>query len=1053
VTIALRLLDEVSFEGEQITGGRSADVLAALALHPSGLSDVRLLAEVWADQTPRAKALQVQVSRVRAQCGQVTVERYDGGYRLGLPADAVDLWVLESLVEAARTALVEGDPPRALLRAEAADEIVCAISDAHGDGPLADARRHARLLGGRLVRTHALALARCGRDAEAMPRLADLHAQDPDDIEVLEALLGSEAATSGAAAALARYESYRRDLADRMGVDPDPALQRVHRTLLASDSPVRSGVQFDADDLLGRADDLAVLRGLVRTGRLTSIIGPGGLGKTRVAHVLAREAAQPRVHFVELAGISAPADVVSEVGAVLGVRHSVTGRRTLTPAQQADVRARISQELDSVPTLLVLDNCEHVLDAVASLVAFLLVTTRDLRVVTTSRAPLGIAAERVYPLSQLAATDGAELFRRRAHAVRPDAALPDDVVTEIVERLDGLPLALELAAARIRTMSADEVRRALDDRFELLRGRDRSAPARHQTLSAVIAWSWDLLAPDEQRALAWLSVFQDGFSPAAARDLLGPDGARLVEALVDQSLLTVGEHRGTVRYRMLETVREFGALRLADAAETADAHEALTAWAVGLATRLRPEVFGPRQIEVVDLLDTEEANLADVLRRRLLAGDAPRAVPLLASLGALWSVTGNFPRFLAMADLAEQVLVGWEPTPELTDLTVEAVSLVLLHLGFLRPDGIGDLVAVMRSLPEPKEPWSRVVRGMFLGVDDVTDRRSAVLAMTSDPDRRARAMAWQWAGILAENEGEIAQAGEYLRRALDLVDEETTAWEIASLHTQASMLALHDGDQQRAAEHARTAIPLLRRLHADEDAASMQAALALSAMRAGRLDEADRLLDEIGEVPAKDITAGLVTAQVRAELALVRGDVAGGLAAFDHSLAGAWQGQVGELSTNGLEPWTLIALATDLVAHVRYAETAGQKARADELAAQLGDLLEKFSAVPDASVDYPITGMALAALGTWLLTRDDPPRVEPAVRLVALAHGFGYNRWFPVMDWDALAGLADAAAPRRLAAVLEEYGDRRGRELRPEAERVLATVLAGEPGEAVTSSG
>ena len=114
-----------------------------------------------------------------------------------------------------------------------------------------------------------------------------------------------------------------------------------------------------------------------------------------------------------------------------------------------------------------LDNCEHVLDAVASLVAFLLVTTRDLRVVTTSRAPLGIAAERVFPLSQLAAADGAELFRRRALAVRPDAELPNAVVAEIVTRLDGLPLAVELAAARIRTMSADEVRRALDDRFEL----------------------------------------------------------------------------------------------------------------------------------------------------------------------------------------------------------------------------------------------------------------------------------------------------------------------------------------------------------------------------------------------------------------------------------------------------------------------------------------------------------------------------------------------------------------------------------------------------------
>ena len=265
-----------------------------------------------------------------------------------------------------------------------------------------------------------------------------------------------------------------------MGVDPDPALQRVHRELLAADEPVRSGVLYDADELLGREADLAGLRALVRTGRLTTILGPGGLGKTRTAHVLAREATQPRVHFVELVGISAAEDVVSEVGAALGVRNSVTGRRTLTSAQRADVRGRIAQELDTVPTLLVLDNCEHVLDASASLVAYLLATTRDLRVVTTSRAPLGIAAERVFLLSQLAAADGAELFRRRARAVRPDADLPDDVVADIVARLDGLPLAVELAAARIRTMSAEEVRRALADRFTLLRGRDRSAPARHQ---------------------------------------------------------------------------------------------------------------------------------------------------------------------------------------------------------------------------------------------------------------------------------------------------------------------------------------------------------------------------------------------------------------------------------------------------------------------------------------------------------------------------------------------------------------------------------------------
>ena len=1050
MTIALRLLGEVSFAGEPIAGARSVDLLAALALHRSGVSDARLLVEVWSDHAPSPKALQVQVSRVRAQLGSGVVERYDGGYRLGLADDEVDVWVLETLVDGARKALVDDDPRGALAQAVAADELVCSVTATGGAGPLAEARRLVRSLGQGLVRTHALALARCGHDAEAVGQLARVHDADPDDVEVLQALLGSEAATAGAPAALARYESYRRDLADRLGVDPDPALQRAHRALLASDSPVRSGVQFDADDLLGRAEDLAGLRSLVRTGRLTTILGPGGLGKTRVAHVLAREAGQPRVHFVELVGISSPDDVVAEVGSALGIRHSVTGRRTLSPAQQADVRARMAQELDAVPTLLVLDNCEHVLDAVASLVAFLLVTTRDLRVVTTSRAPLGIAAERVFPLSQLAAADGAELFRRRARAARPDAELPDEVVAEIVARLDGLPLAVELAAARIRTMSADEVRRALDDRFGLLRGRDRTAPARHQTLTAVIRWSWDLLTPEEQRALAWLSVFQDGFSLEGARDLLGRDGPDLVEALLDQSLLTVSELHGAVRYRMLETVREFGALRLAEAGDGAAAHDALTGWAVDLALRLRPDIFGPRQVEAVDLLNTEETNLAEVLRQRLLAGDAPNAVPLLASLGALWAVTGNFSRFLAMADRAERVLVDWEPTLELIEVTVEAVALVLAHLGFLRPEGVAELTVVLGRLPEPSQPWSRVARAMFVEAESAADRRTAVLTLTDDPDRRTVAMAWQWAAILAENEGAIEQSGEYLERALALVDEGTTTWEVATLNTQAAMQALNIGDHERAAAHARTAIPLLHRLHAEEDASSMRASLALSAMRQGRLEDADRLLDEIGEVPIKDVTAGLVTAQVRAELRLVRGDVEGGLAALDRSLDSVREWGFGHLSSQGLEPWILVALATDLAAHARFASTPAQRARAAELAAETGDLLEKLPSVPDTAVDFPITGMSLAALGAWLLIDDEADaRVEPAIRLIALARGFGYNRWFPVMAWEPLVSLAEAAAPGRLAAVLDEYDGRQGRELRPEAERVLASVLRS----GLTSSG
>jgi predicted ATPase/DNA-binding SARP family transcriptional activator len=1042
VTIGLRLLDGVSYDGAPVTGARSADLLAALALRPSGVSDERLVDEVWGDHPPTStKALQVQVSRVRAQCGADVVQRYDGGYRLALADDAVDLWALETLVERARSALADGDPRAAITAATEAEALLCGTASVDGDGPLTDLRRRALAAGPALARTHALALGRAGRDAEAVGPLAGVHRRDPDDAEVLVTLLRCEASALGAGVALARYDAYRRDLADRLGVDPGPEVQRVHRELLASDEPVRSGVRYDADDLLGRAEDLAGLRGLVRSGRLTTILGPGGLGKTRVAHVLAREATQPRVHFVELAGISSPDDVVSEVGSALGVRNSVSSRRTLTPAQQADVRARISQELDSLPTLLVLDNCEHVLDSVASLVAFLLVTTRDLRIVTTSRAPLGIAAERVFPLSQLATADGVELFRRRARAVRPDADLSGDVVAEIVERLDGLPLAVELAAARVRTMSVDDVRRALDDRFALLRGHDRSAPVRHQTLTAVIGWSWDLLGPAEQRALAWLSVFQDGFSLDGAADLLGRDGPDLVEALVDQSLAGVVEHRGRVRYRMLETVREFGGLRLDDRGEVEAAREAQSAWAAGLADRVRPEIFGARQVEAIDLLDSEETNLSDVLRRLLLASDAPRAVGLLASLGALWSVTGNFARFLAMSDLAERVLVDWEPPPELAEVTGEAIALLLVYLGFMRPDGVDDLTEVLRRLPEPRQAWSRVARRMFIEADSSADRRQAVLGLTDDPDRRTAAMAWQWAAILAENEGAIADSREYLDRALALMDEGTTVWEVATVHTQRAMQALNAGLHEEAAEHARLAIPLLQRLHADDDAFSMRTSIALSALRLGRPEEAERLLAEVGEPAVTDATAALVKAQVVAELHLVRGDVGSGLAALDQSLDSMRGLSFAGLTSNALEPWTLIPLATSLAAYSHYADTDQRRQRGRELAAQAVTRLRHVGDTPDAAIDFPVTGMGLAALGVWLLKfSSDADGVEAGVRLIALAHGFSYNRWFPVMDWERLSALADGTAPGRLAAVLEEYDGRQGRGLRPEAERVLATV-------------
>ena len=476
----LRLLDEVSWQGTPLPSGRTHALLAALVAAGNQVSEERLVDEVWGpDDVPAnpAKALQVVVSRVRSQTAPEVVVRTDHGYRLGLPSEAVDALVLRDAVVGAR----EAEGHRDLIRARDLARAALAVpaSGSAADGPLGDLRaaaaRHRAVASAVLGR----ALSGLGDHDEALPLLADVHA---DDEASVVALLRSTAAVHGAPAALEAYERHRADLADRLGVDPGPALRALHGELLAADRPVREGLRFEATSLVGRDEDIRALRAAVREARVTSILGPGGLGKTRLAHLLGREAEQPVVHFVELVGVSSPEDVVGEVGSALGVRDSVSGRRVLTPEQRNDVRARIAQVLDQAPTLLILDNCEHVVAAVADLVAYLVATCSRLRVVTTTRAPLAIAAERVFPLSQLAEEAAADLFCQRARAARPGVALDDDAVRRVVRRLDGLPLAIELAAAKVRVMSVEDIDRRLDDRFALLRGGDRSAPDRHQTL-------------------------------------------------------------------------------------------------------------------------------------------------------------------------------------------------------------------------------------------------------------------------------------------------------------------------------------------------------------------------------------------------------------------------------------------------------------------------------------------------------------------------------------------------------------------------------------------
>ncbi|MGD9958683.1 ATP-binding protein [Nocardioides sp.] len=1029
--VDLALLDGVRWLSGPLPGDRPAALLAALVLHPTGLGDAALAELVWGDDPPAhpTKALQVLVSRLRTTCGHDLLRRYEGGYRLGLEREQVDAWLLDDLTRSSAQALGDDDPQRAVLRADEALTLVVA-DDADPTSPLAELRARARQTVARAQTTLALALGASGQDDRALPLLEDAQARHPADERLLAALLRSESRSVGAAAALARFESYRSGLRERLGTDPGPELQRVHRQLLAADDPVRTGVHFDGTELLGRADELGQLQGLVRTGRVTSIVGPGGLGKTRIAHVLARDAEQPRVHFVELVGVTSPDDVVAEVGAALGVRDSVAGRRTLTPAQRADVRGRLAQQLDAAPTLLILDNCEHVVEAVASLVAFLVVTTRELHVVTTTRSPLNIAAERVFVLGALATADGVDLFRRRAQAARADVVLEDAVVAGIVARLDGLPLAIELAAARVRAMSVEEIAERLADRFALLRGRDRTAPDRHQTLLAVIDWSWNLLGEADRRALRWLSVFQDGFTLAAAGSLLGPPALSAVESLADQSLLGVKEHQGRMRYRMLETVREFGRLHLDEAGDRAEALAAQRAWALELSTRLTARMYGPDQVEAVDELRAEEINLADVVRRALTAADPATVVVLMGALGSYWAITGNHARLIVLVDAAESTLRDWAPPAELLEATRLTLALLLSNAGLAFGRGIGELGEMLRRLGPGEQPGVVIAHTLLIDGLEGFPGLSVLDPLLAHPDRRVRLTALQWACLLAENQGDPDAASEFAQRGIDLWRESDGPWQRANLQTQLSGLAMQMGRHAEGAAHSRAALPVMERLHAEDDALQMRSHLVIAALAEGRLDDAERAVDEqlAIEAPTPELGGQLVVNACRAEIAFARGRALEGLALYDEAIIGMRGLRFPGVEPTGLEPWIIVAEAVALAAYARHGEGDDGAHLRELLLSQCAQLLRDRRAF----VDYPVTGLLLVSLAAWGLMRGTPGP-DDSVRLLVLGERFAYNRTLPSVWWENFAPSAEQARPGLIAALREEYGERRGPDLLEEA--------------------
>ncbi|MEU1196690.1 BTAD domain-containing putative transcriptional regulator [Streptomyces sp. NPDC005813] len=418
--------------------------------------------------------------------------------------------------------------------------------------------------------------------------------------------------------------------------------------------PATGNLRARLTSFVGREADIDAIRGDLAAARLVTLLGPGGAGKTRLSQEAAESvayAARDGVWLAELAPVDDPEAVPEAVLTAVGARETVlrgAGAEEMRAVadRHDDPLTRLAEHCAKRRMLLVLDNCEHVVDAAAHLVEELLERCPGLTVLATSREPLGVPGELLRPVEPLPEPVALRLLADRGAAARPGFRVEDDAeaAAEICRRLDGLPLAIELAAARLRMLTPRQIADRLDDRFRLLTSGSRTVLPRQQTLRAVVDWSWDLLDADERDVLRRLSVFSGGCDLAAAEAVCGPAALEALGSLVDKSLVVAaptaeGEGAdGEMRYRLLETVAEYAGERLDECGDRAAAERAHLTHYRELARTTDPELRGPRQATAIATLEREYENLRTALRHAVAERDEQEAICLVLSLSWYWQI-------------------------------------------------------------------------------------------------------------------------------------------------------------------------------------------------------------------------------------------------------------------------------------------------------------------------------------------------------------------------------------------------------------------------------